>query len=80
MYNKTKALTQVLNFQLFCLESYRSEKGMTGLNALKDFKQTGVFDYLADGYDVLHSQSKSFLMAELTEYINHRYAAFSRRH
>ena len=43
MYKKPKKLTPVQSFQLFCLESYRSAKDISGIKALNDFKQARVF-------------------------------------
>ena len=69
MYNRQNILNPVQSFQLFCIESYRSEQGISGLKALNDFKQAGVFDHLASGYEVLHTQSKKYLIAEISEFI-----------
>ncbi len=78
MYKPTDKLTPIQSFQLFCLESYRSAKGISGLKALRDFKRARVFDLLASGFEVLHTQSKNYLIAEITEYINRRHASLSR--
>ena len=80
MYNKPKELTPVQSFQLFCLESYRSAKGISGTKALADFRKASVFNFLASGFEVLHTQSKNYLLAEIAEYINHRHATLSRKH
>lgn len=80
MYKKQNKLTPVQSFQLFCLESYRSAKGLSGIKALNDFKQARVFDLLASGFEVLHTQSKNYLLAEISEYINRRHATLSRKH
>lgn len=80
MYKKSKKLTPVQSFQLFCLESYRSAKDISGIKALNDFKQARVFDLLASGFEVLHTQSQNYLLAEITEYINSRYATLSGKH
>jgi hypothetical protein len=79
MYKKPKKLEPMQSFQLFCLESYRSAKGISGIKALNDFKRAKVFDLLASGFDVLHTQSKNYLIAEITEYINRRHATLSRK-
>ncbi len=79
MYKKSAKLPPVQRFQLFCLESYRSEKGISGIKALNDFKRARVFNFLASGFEVLHTQSKNYLLAEITEYINQRHATLSRK-
>lgn len=80
MYKRHKQLNPVQNFQLFCLESYRSAKGYTGLKALSDFKNANVFDFLASGYIVLHTQSKNYILSELDQYIIHHNGTLPRKH
>ena len=80
MYKRLKKLEPVQSFQLFCLESYRNAKGITGLQALREFKRTQVFDYLASGYEVLHTQSKKYIFSELEQYINHKNGTVSRKY
>ena len=80
MYNQVKKLNPVQSFQVFCLESYRSAKGISGIKALNDFKHARVFDLLASGYEVLHTQSKNYLIAEITQYINNHDATLSRKY
>ena len=79
MYKKPAKLPLLQSFQLFCLESYRSAKDISGIKALNDFKRARVFDLLASGFEVLHTQSKNYLIADITEYINSRNATLSRK-
>jgi len=65
-------LTNIQHFQLFCLESYRASTGISGKAALNEFKRTNVFDYLSKGYEVLHTQGKNYLIADIKDYIEHR--------
>ena len=67
-----KSLSKIEQFQLFCLESYRQSKAISGMEALTVFKQLKVFEYLADGYEVLHTQGKSYLLADMNDYIMQR--------
>jgi hypothetical protein len=78
MYKPPKKLNPVQSFQLFCIESYRSAKGVSGTKALDDFKRAGVFNFLESGYEVLHTESKNYLIDEITEYINNQNATLSR--
>ena len=67
-----KTLTNIQHFQLFCLENYKAISNKTGIEALNDFKQTNVFDYLESGYDVLHTQGKEYILADIKEYLDYR--------
>jgi len=65
-------LNRVQEFQLYCLESYRSKNNMSGIKALEEFKLFKVFEYLAVGYDVLHSQGGDYLIADIADYLKRR--------
>lgn len=67
-----KNLNKVEQFQIFCLESYRQLKSLSGIDAFNDFIQLKVFDYLSEGYEVLHTQSKHYLSADIDDYIKQR--------
>jgi hypothetical protein len=67
-----KKLNKIQYFQLFCLESYRGFKGISGLAALEQFKRSEVFDYLSTGYEVLHTQGRNYLIADIIDFIEHR--------
>jgi hypothetical protein len=42
------------------------------MEALCSFQRTGVFQYLTDGYDVLHTQGKDYIVRDIDEFIlNH---------
>jgi hypothetical protein len=80
MSNQHAILSPIQSFQLFCLEGYRNALGITGKQALHIFKKAKVFDYLASGYEVLHTQSKHYIISELDIYIKHRNGTIPRKH
>ena len=65
-------LNKIQQFQLFCLENYKSFKEITGKAALLEFNCFGVFDYLSNGYEVLHTQSRNYIIAEIIDFIDER--------
>jgi hypothetical protein len=65
-------LNKVQQFELFCLENYKISKGIAGRTALNDFKQYNVFNFLSIGYDVLHTQGKNYILAEINDFIERR--------
>lgn len=69
MINK---LNNIQGFQLFCLENYRSSTGITGHDALLEFQQKKVFEYLSAGFDVLHTQGVNYILADIKDYIKRR--------
>ncbi len=64
---KSKAL-----FVAFCIEEYGGAKGLSGEQVLDLFSKYGLVDYLSDYYDVLHTQGRQWLIAEIDEYIEIR--------
>jgi hypothetical protein len=65
-------LNNIQHFQIFCLESYRSVTGISGQAALMEFRRNNVFDYLSTGYEVLHTQGKNYLVADIVDFIERR--------
>lgn len=80
MFSHHTRLNPVQSFQLFCLESYRSAMEISGGQALREFKKSKAFDYLASGYMVLHTQSKHYILSEINQYINSRNATLPRKY
>ncbi|MDR2804748.1 MAG: DUF3791 domain-containing protein [Dysgonamonadaceae bacterium] len=62
-------MSDVNQFIIFCLESYKSASGLTGEQAFADFEAYDVFSYLSDGFDVLHTQGREYIIKDIQEYI-----------
>jgi len=69
MPERFKKLNSIQSFQLYCLESYRTTKGISAINALHDFKKNNVFTFLEEAYQVLHTQSQHYILSEINRYI-----------
>ncbi len=65
-------LTSIQTFIIFCLEAYKNENNISGNDVLKEFKRYDVFSFLESGFDVLHTQSKKYIIDEITAYIKQR--------
>lgn len=61
-------------FVSFCIEQYKKAKGMDGAETASLFFSSGVASYLADNFDVLHTQSRQWLIEEIEEKIEGREA------
>lgn len=59
-------------FLSFCIEQYKKEKNVSGADAVLTLKQYGVLQYLAEHFDVLHTQSKQWLLSDIDEFIQIR--------
>lgn len=65
-------------FILFCLENYKINHRISGAKALHDFQKYDVFSFLEAGFDVLHTQSRNYLVSEINQYIKSHHATVSR--
>jgi hypothetical protein len=63
-------------FAVFCLESYKMHKSLTGKQAVQLFLQYGVFDYLKEFYDVLHSTGHKYIINDIDIYLKSRGVSF----
>ncbi|MBP1676983.1 MAG: hypothetical protein H6Q20_1542 [Bacteroidetes bacterium] len=66
------SLNKVQQFQIACLEGYKIFKKKSGKKALNDFQTYGVFEFIETGYEVLHTQSIDYVVAEIDDFIKHR--------
>ena len=59
-------------FISFCIEQYKNEKGLTGDEAVRLLAQYGVLEYLDAHYEILHTQSRQWILEDIDEYIKLR--------
>lgn len=66
MGNKQQDIAYFLSF---CTEQYKNEKHLSGKDAIDVLGEYGVLDYLAEHYEMLHTQSRQWLMEDIEEFI-----------
>lgn len=59
-------------FVSFCIEQYKSTKHITGNQAFEELNRYDVLNYLAENYEVLHTQSHRWILEDIDEFINIR--------
>lgn len=57
-------------FVSFCIEQFKVHRGISGEEASRLLFSSGVADYLNENYDVLHTQSRQWLMEEIDDRLN----------
>ena len=62
-------------FLSFCIEQYKNTKGMDGAEVIETFAKYDVFDYLNTHFEILHTQSRQWILEDIDEYINLRKGA-----
>lgn len=63
---------EIQKFVIFCLESYKIDKQLSGAEALRDFEQYDVISYLEDGFEVLHTQGREYIVVDINDYIHRK--------
>ena len=67
-------MAKELSFTIFCIENYKAHRSLTGKQVWDLFSRYGVFDYLNEFYDVLHSTSHQFINNDIDGYLTARNA------
>lgn len=57
-------------FIAFCVEIYKNDHHLNGADASEIFAKHNVMDFLANNYDVLHTQSPQWILDEINEFIS----------
>ena len=70
-------MSKEINFTVFCMESYKSYRKLTGKEVLKLFSEYGVFDYLREFYDVLHTTGYNYINNDIDIYLKSRGAVIA---
>lgn len=64
--------SKVLEFVLFCVEMYAQKHEISGRVVMDRFSEYGVVDFLRDGYDVLHTQGRQYIISEIEIFLDNR--------
>ena len=59
-------------FLAFCIEQYMNEKGLSHEETMSLLTKCGVLDYLAEHFEILHTQSRQWIIEDIDEYIKER--------
>lgn len=61
-------------FAVFCIENYKVHKALTGKQTAELFRRYGVFDYLNEFYDILHTTGYQYINNDIDIYLKSRNA------
>lgn len=56
-------------FIAFCIETYKNAHHMSGAEASAVFSNYGVMEYLSENFEVFHTQSPGWILAEIEDFI-----------
>lgn len=65
-------MNKEMRFAIFCLESYKVYRSLSGKEVVKLFEKYNVFDYLTEFFDVLHTTGESYINHDIDLYLQAR--------
>lgn len=68
-YNMDKRIN---DFVIFCIESFKQYHNLSGKEVYNIFEKYDVIEYLSNGYDLLHTQGKQWIMNDIDEFLKVR--------
>ena len=68
-------MSKETQFAVFCTESYKAQKRMSGAEVAKLFAKYDVYSYLCEFYDVLHTTGDQYINRDIDAYLQARGAA-----
>jgi hypothetical protein len=70
--SKSRDNPKILLFFSFCMERYKGFADISAEETLFIFRKYGVFDYLRDCFDMLHTQGEGYILDEIDLFIKAR--------
>lgn len=63
---------QLIEFIAFCIENFKVKHGMKGNVVANLFKESQALNFLKEGYEILHTQGKEYIIQEIEIYLRNR--------
>ena len=67
-------MSKEMAFTVFCMENYKVHRNLSGKQVFKLFEDYGVFAYINEFYDVLHTTGHNYINNNIDMYIESRSA------
>ena len=65
-------MDNITKFIIYCIEIYKIAHKLNGKQVTQLFTQKGIFEYLADCYDALHTTGPEYIIEDITGLIEKR--------
>lgn len=65
-------MSKEMAFTVFCLENYKAYRNLSGRQVVDVFEDYGVFDYISEFYDVLHTTGYNYINNDIDKYLKSR--------
>ena len=61
-------------FLVYCLETYKATKNLSGREVIELFKHYGVMDYILSCYEALHTTGVNYIVEDIDLFVEARQA------
>ena len=65
-------MNEKTNFVVYCIEEYKTAKGLNGKSVIDLFIRYRVIDYIRDYYEALHTTGRQYIVDDISMYIEAR--------
>ncbi|HIS36048.1 TPA: DUF3791 domain-containing protein [Candidatus Scatousia excrementigallinarum] len=65
-------MSKEIPFIIYCIEEYKSQKGMTGREVIDLFNKYSVCQYIQLFYESLHTTGANYIVDDIDSYIQSR--------
>ena len=65
-------MSKELPFLIYCIETYRFHKNLSGEDVMKLFNRYCVCQYIMEFYESLHTNGGKYIVSDIDEYIASR--------
>lgn len=62
------------DFLVYCIERYKSAKGLTGIQVSELFSKYRVWDYIYSCFEALHTTGENYIIEDIDLFIKERQA------
>lgn len=63
---------KISEFVSFCIENFKIKHSMSGKDIANLFKVSGVLGFIINGYEMLHTQGKEYILEEIEIFLKNR--------
>ncbi|MBQ3538055.1 MAG: DUF3791 domain-containing protein [Clostridia bacterium] len=70
-------MSKEMTFTVFCVEWYKQYRNLSGKEVIRLFSDYGVFQYIKEFYDVLHSTGHNYINHDIDIYLKSRGVTFT---
>ena len=61
-----------IKFLIYCMEIYKLAENLNGTQVSNRFEKYGLFDYIQEFYEILHTHGDAYILQDINEYIFER--------